>query len=438
MIDKKNAWQQITSSLEPDVSRSEFKTWFSNTVLRRLEPNVAVIEVPNKFVASWLRENYIGQIQNSFKNNLNIVPEISFTFGMMSAPNCEPDYNHEVAQEPVYSTGHALNTLLTFNNFITAGSNRFAYTCALAVAKNPAHQYNPLYIFSNLSLGKTHLLNAIGNHIHQNNRSFNIKYITANQFISNFSFCLKKENLAEFRDKYRNINLLLLDDIHMLAGREKCQLEFISLFNSLYEAKKQIVVAANKPPTQIKNILPQLTSRLEWGLLSEIDVPNQNTKMKIIKNISKKSKLYIPDDVIFFLANATNNLKTITQYLVSLETHASFYNREIDMSTVKSIIKNRQYNKVSVDDIQKLTTGYFNISLSDLLSNKKTRKFSYPRQMAMYLTRRLTDLSFKEIGKAFGNKDHSTVIYAVKRIEGEKDVKKSVSDDIDKIQNYLS
>jgi chromosomal replication initiator protein len=438
MLDKKNAWQQITSSLEADVSMSELKTWFSNTVLRRLEPNFAVIEVPNKFVASWLRENYIGQIQNSFKNTLNIEPEISFTFGTMSAPNRAPDYNHEVSQEPIHNKGHALNTSLTFKNFITAGSNRFAYTCALAVAKNPAYQYNPLYIFSNLSLGKTHLLNAIGNHIHQNNRSFNVKYLTANTFISNFSFCLKKEILPEFRDEYRNADFLLFDDIHMLAGRERCQLEFISIFNSFYEAKKQIVVAANKPPTQIKNTLPQLTSRLEWGLLSEIDVPDQNTKMKIIKNISKKSNLYIPDDVIFFLANATNNLKTITQYLVSLETHASFYSREIDMSTVKSIIKNRQYNKVSVEDIQKLTTGYFNITLSDLLSNKRTRKFSYPRQMAMYLTRKLTDLSFKEIGKAFGNKDHSTVIHAVKRIEGEKDVKKSVSDDIDKIQNYLS
>jgi chromosomal replication initiator protein len=438
MIDKINAWQQITTSLEADISRSEFKTWFSNTALRRLEPNLAVIEVPNKFVASWLRENYIGQIQNSFKNNLNIVPEISFTFGMMSSTSGTPDYNHEVGQKPVYNPGHALDNLLTFNNFIAAGSNRFAYTCALEVAKNPAHQYNPLYIFSNLSAGKTHLLNAIGNHVQENNRSFNVKYITANRFISNFSFSLNKGKLPEFRDECKKVDLLLIDDIHLLADREKCQLEFIYLFNSFYEAEKQIVVSANKPPTQIKNMLPQLTSRLEWGLLSEIDVPTQDTKINIIKNISKKLKLYIPDDVIFFLANATNNLKTITQYLVSLETHASFYSREIDMSTVKSIIKNRPFNKVSVDDIQKLTTGYFNISLADLLSNKKTRKFSYPRQMAMYLTRKLTNLSFQEIGKSFGNKDHSTVIYAVKRIEREKDFNKSVSEDIDKIQSYLS
>lgn len=438
MLDKKNAWQKITSCLEADVSKSEFKTWFSNAILTHLEPNLAVIEVPNKFVASWLNENYIGQIQNSFKNTLNIVPEISFTFGVMSASNRAPDYKYEASQEPTYNTGKSLNTVLTFNNFITASCNRFAYTCALEVAKKPAHQYNPLYIFSNLSLGKTHLLNAIGNHVNQNNRSFNVRYMTANQFISNFTLCLKKEKLPEFREEYRNVDLLLFDDIHMLAGRDKCQLEFISLFNSIYEAKKQIVFAANKPPTKIKNILPQLTSRLEWGLLSEIDVPDQNTKMKIIKNISKKSNFYIPDDVLFFLANVANDLKTITQYLVSLEMHASFYSREIDMSTVKSIIKNRQYNKVGVDDIQKLTTGYFNISLSDLLSNKKTRKFSYPRQIAIYLTRKLTGLSFKEIGKAFGNKDHSTVIYAVKRIEREKEVKKSVSDDIDKIQNYLS
>ena len=438
MFDKKTVWQQITSNLEAGVSQSEIKTWFSRTVLRRLEPNLAVIEVPNKFVASWLRENYMGHIQNSFKNTLNIEPEISFSFDKISAAGGETDALGENIREPAYGADHTLNSLLTFNNFITASSNRFAYTCALEVANNPAQQYNPLYIFSNLSLGKTHLLNAIGNHVRRKKRAFNIKYVTANRFISHFSFCMKRDNLPEFRDDYRNIDLLLFDDIHTLADREKCQFEFISLFNSFYEAKKQIVVAANKPPKQIKNIMPQLTSRLEWGLLSEIDIPDQNTKMKIIENMAKKLNLLIPEDVLFFMANATNNLKTMSQYLVSLETHASFYSREIDMSTVKSIIKDRQSNRVSVDDIQKAATGYFNISLSDLLSNNKKRKFSYPRQVAIYLTRKLTDLSFKEIGKAFGNKDHSTVIYAAKRIEAEKEVKKSVSEDIDKIQNYLS
>ena len=438
MFDKKTIWQQITSNLEAGVSQSEIKTWFSGTVLRRLEPNLAVIEVPNKFVASWLRENYTGHIQNSFKNTLHIEPEISFSFDKTSAAGGETDALRENIREPAHGADRTLNSLLTFNNFITASSNRFAYTCALEVANNPAQQYNPLYIFSNLSLGKTHLLNAIGNHVRRKKRAFNIKYVTAHRFISHFSFCLKRDNLPEFRDDYRNIDLLLFDDIHTLADREKCQFEFISLFNSFYEAKKQIVVAANKPPKQIKNIVPQLTSRLEWGLLSEIDIPDQNTKMKIIENMAKKSNLSIPEDVSFFLANATNNLKTMSQYLVSLETHASFYSREIDMSTVKSIIKDRQSNKVSVDDIQKATTGYFNISLSDLLSNNKKRKFSYPRQVAIYLTRKLTDLSFKEIGKAFGNKDHSTVIYAAKRIEAEKEVEKSVSEDIDKIQNYLS
>lgn len=435
MTDKNNAWQHITSLLESDVPNPEFKTWFSNTALRKLEPNLAVIEVPNKFVASWLRDNYMAHIQNSFKEILDTVPEITFTFGTTSALN--QAHNDEVKRKPNYKTDHALDTRLTFNNFITAENNQFAYECALSVAKNPASQYNPFYIFSNLSAGKTHLLNAIGNHVVKNHRSFNVRYTTANRFISHFSFCLQKEKLSEFKDAYKNIDILLLDDIHALAGHEKCQLEFISLFNSFYEGKKQIVITANRPPIQIKNMLPQLISRFEWGLLSEIDVPDQNTKMEIIKAISKQAGTYIPDDVIFFLANNTNNLKTITRYLVNLETQASFYCREIDMSTVKSIIKDKQYKKISVEEIQKSTTGYFNISLTDLLSDKKTRKFSYPRQMAMYLTRKLTDLSFKEIGKAFGNKDHSTIIHAVKRIEKDKSVKKSVSDDLDKIQNYL-
>jgi len=436
MIDKNNTWQQITSILESDVKSSEYKTWFSNTFLKRLEPNLAVIEVPNKFVASWLRDNYMGHIQNSFKETLNIVPEISFTFGTTNTLNHA--HENEVKRKPIYNKDRSLNSRLTFGNFITAKNNRFAYESALSVAKNPSRQYNPLCIFSSLSVGKTHLLNAIGNHVNRNYRSFNVHYIAANRFISHFSFCAQTEKLPEFRDAYKSIDILLLDDVHTLAGHKKCQWEFISLFNSFYEDKKQIVVTANKPPTQIKNILPQLKSRLEWCLLSEIDVPDQNTKMEIIKAVSKKSGFRMPDDVIFFLANATNNLKTISQYLVNLEIQTSIYSREIDMSTVKSIIKNKQINTLSVKDIQKFITGYFNISHKDLLSDKRTRKFSYPRQMAMYLTRRLTDLSFKEIGKAFGNKDHSTVIYAVKRIEKEKKTKKSVSDDLDKIQNYLS
>jgi len=223
----------------------------------------------------------------------------------------------------------------------------------------------------------------------------------------------------------------------MLAGREKSQQELITILNLLCESKKQVVMAGNSPPSQIYTLLDRLRSRLEGGLLAEIHSPDQKIKIKIIKKKAKEKKLQLPEDVAFFLANATTDLKTIMQYMVSLETYTSLYQREIDISTVKSIIKKRLFRKISLNEIQKRTAEYFSIPLSDLISNRKKRKFSYPRQVAMYLCRNLTDSSFKDIGKAFGNKDHSTVIYALKRVEKEKEIKKEVFNDINKLQGFF-
>lgn len=431
---KKEIWHSITSGLQSDLSKSEFRTWFSRSTLKTLDQNIAVIEVPNKFVAKWLRENYLSHIQNSFKNNLTLLPEIHFTYGSTSNHQDTPEFNKRIQKSEV-AFSHRLNPLLTFGNFVTANSNLFAYSSALEVAKNPVNNYNPLYIFSKLSLGKTHLLNAIGNLTLNNNPLTNVMYVSADRFTSDFSLAKRNRKIREVRENYRSLDFLLLDDIHLLGGRQQSQVELISLFNSFFKSKKQIVVAGKAPPSQIHNLLSQLKSRLQWGLLSEILVPDQETKVKIIKQRAKQENLNIPDDVTFFLANTSNEVKTLIQYLVSLETHASLYHREIDISTAKSIIKNR--HKISLQDIQKLTAEYFNISLFDLLSNNKKQTFCYPRQMAMYLSRRLTDLSFKEIGQAFENKDHSTVIYAVKRIEKDKSLKKGVLDDINKLHNFL-
>ena len=210
-----------------------------------------------------------------------------------------------------------------------------------------------------------------------------------------------------------------------------------SIFNMFYQSKKQVVVAGKTSPNQTKNLPPDLRSRMEWGILLELQVTDHTTRMKIIKQKAREENLHILDDVAFFLANTTNDLKILIQFFVSLQTYTSLYQRKIDMSTVKSIIKNTNIYKRSVNDIQKLTSEYFNISISDLLSNKKSRDLSYPRQVGMYLCRKLTDLSFKDIGGAFGNKDHSTVIYAVKRIEKEKNKNQGVLNDINKLQNFL-
>jgi chromosomal replication initiator protein len=401
-----------------------------------LAPNQALIEVPNKFVASWITDNYLHHIQDAFKTNLKILPDIKFTYNQ--SWNHPRNSENKPRRESQIRLSHQLNPSYLFENFVTAKSNRFAYSSALEVAQNPSPEYNPLYIFSDASCGKTHLLNAIGNHVLTNRPSTKIRYESTDQFCSDFSLAAKKQNLHKFRETHKNLDLLLVDDTHLFAGREYSQIEFVALFNALSGFNRQIVIASTGSPSQIPDLNPQLRSRMESGLLSQIQNPDQKTRMKIIRKKAEEVNLVIPEDVTFFLTNATSDLKTIIQYLVRLETFASLYQREVNMSTVKLIVKDSYLSKKSLRDIQKLTAQCFNISLSDLLSNKKKREFSYPRQLAMYLSRKFTTFSFKKIGKSFGNKDHSTVIHAVKRIEKEKELRKEVLTDIQRIERFLS
>jgi len=427
MFKEKDIWEKITISLESAIPESETKAWFSRTNLKKLDTDSALIEVPNKFVANWLRDNYLTQIQDSFKSSVNFVPEIKFTYDTITRQHSNQYKNFD----------HGITPLYTFDNFIMSDSNLFAYKTALDVANRPAENYNPLFIFSKTSLGKTHLLNAIGNHVLSTNPLTKVKYLSAGQFSSHLSNAARRKNLNKFRKYYTSLDFLLIDDFQLLAGRERSLQEFTSIFNMFYQSKKQVVVAGKTSPHQTKNLPADLRSRMEWGLLLELQVADHKTRMQIIQKRAKEENLHILDDVVFFLANTTNDLKILIQYFVTLQTYTSLYQRKIDMSTVKSILKYKNIYKRSVNDIQKLTSEYFNISISDLLSNKKSRDFSYPRQVSMYLCRKLTDLSFTNIGRAFGNKDHSTVIYAVKRIENEKNKRQEVLSDINKLQNFL-
>jgi len=437
MSEKNDTWKNITTSLQSHISRSDYKTWFSQTYLKKLDQKSAIIEVPNKFVASWIRDNYVNEIQTYIKDNLNLLPEIRFTYIKAKTSQLSPKYETIKASSSVSLT--YFNPSYAFNNFVTANSNRYAYNLALQAANKPPDHYNPLYLFSKLGLGKTHLLNAIGLHLLSNNSSINVKYLSIDRFSTEFSLAKKNRKLSEFRKNYRNLDFIMFDDIHLISGRKKSQEELIFLFNLFYESRKQIVVAGTKPPNQISKLLPQLRSRLEWGILSEIHPPNQKTKIKIIEKKAKEENLHIPDDVIFFLANTTNNIKTLTQHIISLQTYSSLYQREIDISIVKSVIKNSFLSKTNIYDIQKVTADHFSISLSELISNKKSREFSYPRHIAMYLCRNLTYLPYKKIGEAFGNKNHTTVIHAIKHIEKDKKLKKkSVMEDINKLNSLLS
>ena len=276
MPERKDIWDRITANLESHFSKSQIKTWFSQTVLKNLDADLAIVEVPNKFVANWLYDNYVGQIKQSFKDISGFLPEIQFTYAAKSHNSAK--FPTRVIRKSAASFYSQLDPLSTFSCFITANSNRFAFSSALEVAKRPAGQYNPLYIFSKQGLGKTHLLNAIGNKALEENPRIKIRYLSVDRFSSDFSLAAKRRTLLDLRQEYRDLDFLLLDDIHLLSGRSRSQEELISLFNSLLDSKKQVVVAGNAPPSQINDLHPQLRSRLEWGLLLEIQVPDQKNE----------------------------------------------------------------------------------------------------------------------------------------------------------------
>ena len=436
MFKKKEIWEKITVNLKSDISGSEFDLWLSQAVLKKLEPGWAEIEVSNKYVANWLKDNYITQIKRSFKKALKSQPEIYFTFRSPTNYHATPENFVQQKIAPFFN--YYLNPLFSFSNYVEASNNRFAYSSALQVADKPVESYNPLYIYCELSSGKTHLLYAIANRVIANIPSLIVRYVPFEQFSSGFSIASKDGDLDRFREQYNSIDFILIDNIQFTAGNQQLQEELVLLFNSFYSSNRQIVVAGKSAPKKTHGINLDLSSRLGSGLICEINTPDQKTKTEIIVKKSKGKNLHIPDDVVFFLANSTNDLKTLVNYLAKFETYFSFYQRSIDMSIAKSIIKSGDVSDVDIHHIQRLTASYFGISLSDLLSKKKIRGFSYPRQIAMYLTRNLTGLSFKAIGEAFGNKDHSTVLYAVRQIEKKRGINNKVLKDINQLQGFIS
>jgi len=435
MSKKKDIWNQITKILQPKLKKSEFNIWFSQARLQQLDPDLAIIGVPNKFFADWLQEKYLPELEISFKRVLKHTPTIQFNVDnpLLDAPVSSAPKN--TGAQPVRRRN--LIPAMTFQGFITSDSNRFACSSAFEVANRPGNQYNPLYIYGNAGLGKTHLLHAVGNLFIQNDPLARIGSFTSDTFTAEFTYSLKNGRFQELRDKCCKLDLFLFDDIEMLANRKRTQDEFLFIFNALYGSKAQVVVTGDRPPSELGNINIELKSRLGWGLLTEIQPPEQALKLEIIQKQAKEDGLEIPEDVLFYLANSSHDIKNLLRNVIKTSTYTSIHNNGLSLSMVKSLSKRKYRAEITVEDIKRVTAGYFNVSLVDLVSGNKKRVFSYPRQLAMYLTRKHTPLSYKEIGTALGPKDHSTVIYAVRRIEKQKDRNKTIRDDIKKMEDML-
>jgi chromosomal replication initiator protein len=433
MSKKKDIWSRIIGDIEEKISKSDFDTWFSQTALKKVDSDSIVIEVPNKFIANWIKENFISDIRSSLKKRLNRNPAVQFTYHQDAVQ--APPREHQRLENT--RRLHGLDPSMTFDSLLTGGFNHFAFSSALEVAQNPALHYNPLYIYSQSPVGKTHLLQAIGHHLLSHSPSLRVKYIHSHGFTSEFTSSIKNRGLYAFRQRYSDLDLLLFDDIHMLGGKKRTQTEFLNIFDRLHTSSSQIVITGDKPPAQLRFFNPQLRSRLGWGLLAEIQTPDHRAKLEIIRKWADRDRLSIPGDVAFFLAKSYKDIKTLYTILVKIGTYGSLNKGEINISMVKSLMKGHTKIRIGIEDIKSIVSGYFKISLEDLNSHNKQRKFSYPRQLAMYLSRHHTNLSYKEIGQAFGDRDHSTVIYATRRVEQSQNKRGPVSSDLEKIEKLI-
>lgn len=419
-------WEITLSFIKDRVSPQHFTTWFKPLKVVRIEGNTVELEVPNRFFQEWICENYLDLIKEGLSKSGIKEPNISFKISS-SMEKRRVKVHHEqhgVEQKKSKTTTPRtqikLNPRYTFENFVVGKSNEFAHAACIAVANNPSRMYNPLFIYGGVGLGKTHLLQAIGNRILSTRTDLRVSYFSAETFMNELINSIRFERMPEFRKKFREIDVLLIDDIQFLAGKERTQEEFFHTFNALHGSHGQIVVTSDRFPKDIEGLEERLRTRFEWGLIADIHPPEMETKIAILKKKAELEGIDLPDDVAFYLAGIVeSNIRELEGYLIRVTAYAFLTGRKITLDMAEEVLKNIVKDKeqiVTIEDIQKAVSKFFNIKVSELKSRKRLKNIALPRQIAMYLSREYTNASFPEIGNKFGGKDHSTVIHACKKI----------------------
>jgi chromosomal replication initiator protein len=424
-MDQERVWEEILLLIENRMSKQGYDTWFSQSKLVSLDGNRLVIEVPSKFHRDWIKEHHWNTLTEVIKevtkrNDM----EIDF-FVQPQQPKKSARHVKEDKKEGREEKFGLFERKYTFNNFVVGPSNQFAHAAAKAVADAPGRAYNPLFIYSGVGLGKTHLVNAVGHHIQSKSPRTKVAYLSSEQFTNELINRMSHQRMEEFRQKYRNMDVLLIDDIQFIAGKERTQEEFFHTFNTLYESQKQIVLTSDRQPKEIPDIEERLRSRFECGLISDIQPPDLETRIAILKKKADFWGIRLPDDVAHFLASMMkNNIRELEGGLVKLGAVSSLTNTEITQelaqSELKYLLDNRE--KILTNElVQKVVAEAFGVKISDLKSKRRTKAVVLPRQVAMYLCRNQAGSSLPEIGNFFGGKDHSTVIHACKVIEEKKE-----------------
>ncbi len=422
---QQNTWDRVLGKIEHKVNNRSFNTWFKPTHFLTEDAASLTVRVPNLWFAEWLRSNYLPLIHDALREIER--PGISVKFSPenqeASAGAIGGNGNGNTEAGPAAATPSPwLNPRYTFENFVVSSCNQFAHAAAGAVAEQPASAYNPLYIYGGVGLGKTHLMQAIGNRCAE--RNMRMLYISSERFMNDLINAIRFEKTDEFRDRYRNLDLLLIDDIQFLAGKERTQEEFFHTFNSLYDSQKQIVINSDVPPREIPTLEERLRSRFEWGLIADMQPPDLETKVAILRKKAEAEGAKVPDDVAMFIAsNSKSNIRELEGALIRVVAYASMSGRKITLEVAQETLRHLlapESPAVTVENIQRHIGNYFNLKVDELKTRNNSPQVSFPRQIAMYLCKQLTSCSLPEIGSRFGGKHHSTVIHAINKIENKR------------------
>jgi chromosomal replication initiator protein len=421
-----NIWDRALSRIETKVNRHSFYTWFKPTAFVADQDGAIRVRVPNALFRDWLTKHYAAVIQEALSEvertgaPVNFVTEESEAAALAEAPAVvEPD--PVVAEdEPADDLG-ILSPRYSFDTFIVGTSNQFAHAACRAVAEAPSRSYNPLFIYGGVGLGKTHLMHAIGHYVVTHLKNLKLTYISSERFMNEMINAVRYDRILDFRERYRSVDVLLVDDVQFLAGKEGTQTEFFHTFNALYDSQKQIVISSDCPPHEIPQLEERLRSRFEWGLIADIQSPDLETKTAILKRKAETEGIPLPDNVAIYIAGKIkSNIRELEGSLIRLIAYASLTGREITLALAQDVLRNVLQNDdraVTIEGVQKAVADHYSLKVAELKSKNNSKSVATPRQIAMYLCKNLTNASLPEIGKSFGGKHHSTVIHSIRKIE---------------------
>lgn len=419
-----NIWDEILSRVQVKVNRHSFYTWFKPTAFVTDDGLTITVRVPNALFKDWITKHYAGVIVEALQEARRPDAVVSFVAsGTAEAPPpLPPGVPPQETLPPVTTTPAAgLNPRYAFDTFIVGSSNQFAHAACRAVAEAPSRSYNPLFIYGGVGLGKTHLMHAIGHYVLQHDHNLVLTYISSERFMNEMINAVRYDRLIDFRERYRSVDVLLVDDVQFLAGKEGTQNEFFHTFNALYDSQKQIVLSSDCPPHEIEQLEERLRSRFQWGLIADIQSPDLETKVAILKKKAEAEAVPLPDSVAIYIAGRIkSNIRELEGSLIRLIAYASLTGRELSAELAQEVLRNvKDYEEkaVTIDQIQKFVSDYYQLKLMELKSRNNSKSIAMPRQIAMYLCKGLTHASLPEIGRSFGGKHHSTVIHSIKKIE---------------------